>query len=178
MDSRPEAYGVALASHIMGWCPLLFDPQGAFLHMCNVSPAPRMGNVWPLDPLLKQGFVPLCSCHDCYLRAFSRDKAWLFTLFLWVLTSQRANRRQVVYVWPEAHLFLTPRNVNRRPVVNAYSGAHLFPASGVRMLETSDLSFVVLWWNSGSLGGVLGCCHLLIPCCGHSTVRWRPNLIQ
>ena len=24
MDSSPEAYGMALASHIMGWCPLLF----------------------------------------------------------------------------------------------------------------------------------------------------------
>ena len=51
MDYSPEAYGTALASHIMGCCPLLFDPQRAFLGMRNVSLAPRMGNVGPLDLL-------------------------------------------------------------------------------------------------------------------------------
>ena len=45
MDYSPDAYGTALASPIMGWCSLLFDPQGAFLHMCNVSLAPRIGDV-------------------------------------------------------------------------------------------------------------------------------------
>ena len=45
MDSSPEAYGTALASHIMRRCPLLFEPQGAFPCMCNVSIAPRMGNI-------------------------------------------------------------------------------------------------------------------------------------
>ena len=45
MDYSPEAYGTALASPIMGWCPLLLDPQGAFLHVCNVSLAQRMGNM-------------------------------------------------------------------------------------------------------------------------------------
>ena len=57
--------GVCLASHIMGWCPLHFDLQGAFLGMCSVSLAPRMENIWSLDPLLKLGFVPLCPCHSC-----------------------------------------------------------------------------------------------------------------
>ena len=96
MDSSPEAYGAALASHIMGWCPLLFDPQGAFLCMCSVFLAPRMGNMWPLDPFLKQGLAPLCSCHDCYLKVSTGDKAWLFTLFLLWLPFRRAKRWLIV----------------------------------------------------------------------------------
>ena len=40
----------------------LFDPQRAFLNMCSVSLAPGRGN--DLDPLLRQGLTPLCSCHD------------------------------------------------------------------------------------------------------------------
>ena len=88
-DSRPETYVGALASHIMGWYPLLFDPQGAFLHLWNVSLAPRMGNIWCPDPLLKQGLAPLCCCHDC--QGDTGDKAWLFTLFVMLLPFQRAN---------------------------------------------------------------------------------------
>ena len=45
VDFSPEAYGTALASPVMGRFLFLFDPQGAFLLMCNVSLAPRMGNV-------------------------------------------------------------------------------------------------------------------------------------
>ena len=89
--------GGPLASHIMGWCPLLFDAQGAFLCMCSV-PSPRMGNIWPLDPLLKQGLAPLCSCHDCYLKVSSEDKAWLFTLFLLLLLFRSVNKRLVVNI--------------------------------------------------------------------------------
>ena len=74
MDSSPEAYEGALASHIMRWCSLLFDPQGAFLHMCSVSLAPRMRNIWPLDPLLQQGLAPLCSCHDCIFKCPQETK--------------------------------------------------------------------------------------------------------
>ena len=68
----------ALASPILGWCPLLLDPQGAFLHMCSVSLAPRRGK--DLDLLLMQGLTPRCSCHDSYLKV---PQVWLFTLFLW-----------------------------------------------------------------------------------------------
>ena len=50
--------------------------------MCSVSFAPKMGNIGPLDLSLKQGLAPLCSCHDCYLKVSSGDKAWLLTLFL------------------------------------------------------------------------------------------------
>ena len=35
----------ALASPILGWYPLIFDPQRIFLCMCSVSLAPRMGNM-------------------------------------------------------------------------------------------------------------------------------------
>ena len=136
IDSSPEAYGI-LASLIMGWCLLFLDPQGAFLHMCSVSFAPRMGNMWPLDLSLKQDLAPLCSCHDYCLKVSTGSKAWLFILFQVSLPFRRANRRlvvsiltwspltpcfrkfkQVISVWPEVHLFLAPRNVNRRSVVN------------------------------------------------------------
>ena len=43
MDASPEAYGTALASHIMGWCPLLFDPQGAFPVPVQCLPCPKEG---------------------------------------------------------------------------------------------------------------------------------------
>ena len=73
-----------LASHIMGW-PLLFWPQGAFLHTCNVSLAPRMGNMWPPDQLLRQGLAHLCFYHDGYLKVPTGDKSWLFFLFWFLL---------------------------------------------------------------------------------------------
>ena len=41
IDFSPEDDGGALASHIMGCRPLLFDPQGAFLHIC--LPCPKDG---------------------------------------------------------------------------------------------------------------------------------------
>ena len=44
----PRGLWEALASYILGWHPL-HDPQGVFLHMCNVSLAPRMGNMWSYD---------------------------------------------------------------------------------------------------------------------------------
>ena len=49
-----QTYGGDVASHIMGWGPFVFDPQGTFLPMCNVSPALRMGHMWPLDRLLRE----------------------------------------------------------------------------------------------------------------------------
>ena len=56
------------------------------------------------NPLLKQGFAPLfpcCDyyldyCHDYYLKVFTRDKDWLFTLFLLFLSFWRENRRLTV----------------------------------------------------------------------------------
>ena len=57
--------GGCLASHIMGWCPLHFYLQGAFLDMCSVSLAPRIENIWPLDLVLKLGLAPFCPCHSC-----------------------------------------------------------------------------------------------------------------
>ena len=97
IDSSPEAYGI-LASPIMGWCPLLFDPQGDFLRMCSVSLAPRMGNMWPLDPWLKQDLAPLYSCRDYYLKVSTGSKAWLFILFQVSWPFRRANRKLVVSI--------------------------------------------------------------------------------
>ena len=41
------------------------------MHMCSVSLASKMGNIWPPDPLCKQDFAHLCSCHDYYLKGAS-----------------------------------------------------------------------------------------------------------
>ena len=57
----------------MVWCyPLNFDPQEAFLRMCSASLVPKEQGGRSLNPLLKQGFVPLCPYHDYYLD-FCRD---------------------------------------------------------------------------------------------------------
>ena len=132
---------------IIAWCyPLTFDPHGAFLCLCSVSSVPkeRGMEIRSLNPLLKQGFTPLCPCRDCYLdychdyylKVFTRDKHWLFTLFVFLLPFQRANRRLIVNVLTGAHLSLVsenanickypaqspflcgPWNTNRRPAVN------------------------------------------------------------
>ena len=97
LDSSPETYVGALASHIMGWCPLLFDPQGAFLHLWNVSLAPRMWNIWCPDPLLKQGFssVQSLSCVQLFVTPWiSARQASL--LLLWLL---RWHRRQSLAIY-------------------------------------------------------------------------------
>ena len=91
-----------MGSHISitycGAVPSPFDPQGAFLHIWNVSPASRMENIWPPDPLLKQDLASLCYYHDCYLKESTGDKAWLFTLFQLLIPFQRANGRLVVNI--------------------------------------------------------------------------------
>ena len=104
----------------MAWCyPLTFDPQGAFLCMQSL-PCPKRGGVESLKPFLKQSFAPLCPCHDYYLdychdyylKVFTRDKHWLFTLFLLSLPFQMVNRRLIVNALTGAHLSLISRNAN------------------------------------------------------------------
>ena len=91
---------------------LTFDPQGAFCAYI-VSPLSQIrGERRSLNPLLKQGFAPLCPCRDNYLKVFSRDKHWLFTLFLLLLPFWRANRRLVVNTLTGAHLCLFSENAN------------------------------------------------------------------
>ena len=51
-------------------------------------------------------------CHDYYLKVFTRDKHWLFTLFLLFLPFQRANKRLIVNALTGAHLSLGSRNAN------------------------------------------------------------------
>ena len=85
----------------MTWhCAHAFDHRKTFLCicmcMCNVSLAPRMGKVQPLDPRLKQGIVPLCSCHKDYLIVSTRDKVYLFNLFQLLLPFWKSNKRLVV----------------------------------------------------------------------------------
>ena len=60
-----------------------FRLQGDFLSMCNASFILYSGRV----------LASLCPCHDYSLEMFTRDKDWLFTLFLWSLPFWRGNRR-------------------------------------------------------------------------------------
>ena len=50
-----------LASLTMGWCPLPFDLQGAFMHMCNQGGllTSRMRNMWSLIFSLGRARPPL-----------------------------------------------------------------------------------------------------------------------
>ena len=67
------------ASHIMGWCPLFSDPPRSLSAHMKCLSGPEVGKyIWPLDPLLRRGLAPLCSCHDCYFKASTGDKVWLF----------------------------------------------------------------------------------------------------
>ena len=118
---------------IMAWhYPLTFDPQEPFC-TCVVSPLSPKRREWrSLNPLLKQAFAPLCPWLDYYFKMFMRDKPWLlswllswllpwcvsrdrhwiFTLFLLLLPFQRANRRLIVNAWIRACLSLVSRNAN------------------------------------------------------------------
>jgi len=86
-----------------------------------------------LNPLFKQGFTPLCPCHgyylnychNCCLKGFTRDKVWLFTLFLLLIPFQKANRRLTVKALIEAYLSLVSGNANRSLVIQPE--AHFVP---------------------------------------------------
>ena len=86
----------------------------------------KRGEQRSLHPLLKQGFTSLCPCHDYYLKVFTRDKHWLFTLFLLLLPFQRANRRLIVNSSTGAHLSLVSGNANRKLVESVLPEAHFF----------------------------------------------------
>ena len=83
-------------------------------------PCPKRRGAESLKPFLKQGFTPLCPCldyyldycHDYYLKVFTRNKHWLFTLFPLFLPFQRSNRRLTVNALIGAHLSLVSGNAN------------------------------------------------------------------
>ena len=78
--------------------PWHLTPKETFCS-CVVFPLPQWGGEWrSLDPLLKQGFAPLWSGHDSYLKASTRDKTWLFTMWLSLVPFQRANRRLILNI--------------------------------------------------------------------------------
>ena len=64
------------------------------------------------NPSLRQGFASPCPCQDYSLEVFTRDKDWLFALFLLLLPFWRANRRLVVNTLTGAHLCLFSENAN------------------------------------------------------------------
>lgn len=121
--------------HIIWGSAPRFDPQGAFLCMSSVSFSARMGNMWPLDLLLKQGLAPLSPCHSCYIKVSLRDRAWLFTLIPAVISILKCKQEAVVIAQPQAHLSPSSGNINKRLVVNAQFGTHLSPISTVPILK-------------------------------------------
>ena len=60
--------------------------------MCSISLVSKRGEQGSLYLLLKQGLATLGPCPDDYLKVFTRDKAWGFTLFLLLLPCWKANR--------------------------------------------------------------------------------------
>ena len=108
-------------THMVWHYPLTFDLQGILLCMCSVSLVPGKGEWRFLNLSLKHGFAPPCLCHDYYLdychdyylKVFTRDKHWLFNLFLLLLPFQRANRRLTVNALIGAHLSLVSGNASR-----------------------------------------------------------------
>ena len=96
----------------MAWhYPLTFDSQGAFLRMCSVSFVPTKRGWRSFNPF-KEVFGSLCPFHDYDLKVFTRDKHWLFSLFLLLLPFQRANRRLTVNALIGAHLSLVSGNAS------------------------------------------------------------------
>ena len=95
-----------------GIIPWLFTYKESFC-TCIVSPLSQKREEWrSLNPLLKQGFAPLCPCYDYYLKVFRRDKHWLFTLFLLLHPFWRSNKRLIVNALTGAHLSLVSGNAN------------------------------------------------------------------
>ena len=113
------------ASPALGWCPLVFHHQGACV--CNVSSVPGTGSEWLPGPLVRQGCL-LCPCRDCHLQGATADKAWLSALFQLWLPFRRANSRLAAYIKPGAYLSPVLGNGNRRLVVSVQHEAHLFLA--------------------------------------------------
>ena len=105
----------------MAWrYPLTFDPQGASFAHVSCLPCPKRGG--PGHPLIlySDRVLPLlCPYHDYYLKLFTSDKHWLFTLFLLLFPFGRTNRRLIVNALTGAHLSLVSENANKRLVVNA-----------------------------------------------------------
>ena len=91
---------------------MTFEPQGAFLAGVMSPLSQKRGEGDPLI-LYSNRILPLfvltltnCLdyCHDSYLEVFTRDKHWVFTLFLLLLPSWMANRKLIVNDLTGAHL--------------------------------------------------------------------------
>ena len=60
MDSSTGAYGMALASHIIGWCPLLFTPKECFC-TCEMSAFPQGWKIHDVLIFTQAAFSPSVS---------------------------------------------------------------------------------------------------------------------
>ena len=76
MDLKTKESGGSKTQYGLALSPDFWPPRSLSGHVqCLLCP--KEGNMWPLDLFLKQGLAPLCSCHDCYVKASTGDKAWL-----------------------------------------------------------------------------------------------------
>ena len=92
---QPRGLWDGLSITYCGVVPPPFWPPMSHSAHVQCLPCPKDGK-YVTSWSFTQSLVPLCSCHDCYLKMPSGDKAWVFTLFLLLLPFQRANRRLVV----------------------------------------------------------------------------------
>ena len=76
-----------------GVVPLFLTPKKPFMHMCNVSLAPRMENIWIFNS--HKGLAPLHSCMTVTLQCPQETKPDCL-LFLLLLLFQSARRRLIV----------------------------------------------------------------------------------
>ena len=100
VDSSPDYYKAALASHTVGGAPS-FGPGGFCAHV-QCLPRPKDGKRETSWAFTQTGCSPFCFCHACYLQVSTEDTAWLFSLFLLSFLFQSAKRRLVVNTWSGA----------------------------------------------------------------------------
>ena len=98
--------------------PSLSDPEESFCScVVGVSLTQRMGSMWPLDLLPKQGLAPLCPCHYPCLNCPQKAK---FIIYLIAVVISLSKYKQVAGCKFHHGAYLSPalKSMNRRLAVN------------------------------------------------------------
>ena len=88
-------------------------------------------------------FASLCPCQDYFLEVFTRDKDWLFTLFLLLLPFWRTNWRLIINSLVEPS-YLLPQEMQRGdwPIVKFQPRACLLPIALPGGFANTELPFI------------------------------------
>ena len=123
----PAQWPIGWPWHHIWWSDklLLLIPKGAFLCLCNVSLAPRMGNIRSLDLLHKQGLAPFCFWLLLSSTVLRRQSLAIYSISFGISILKCKQETGCKYLtW--AHQSPVSRNANRRLIVNVWTGDHLF----------------------------------------------------